>query len=103
MIKIPNVSDIDFLELGIYLRFGISLFGEPKRSIMPIYEYQCAKCRHEFEKLVFGSNPEVFCPKCGSGETEKRLSKFGMGRSSDGSGGGSGCGGCSSSSCAGCK
>jgi putative FmdB family regulatory protein len=69
---------------------------------MPIYEYQCASCNECFEKLVFGSNPEVACPKCGSKETEKRLSKFGMGRSSN-SGGGSGCGSCSSSSCAGCK
>ncbi len=70
---------------------------------MPIYEYQCSKCKCCFEKLVFGSNPEVVCPSCGSKETEKRLSKFGMGRSSDGSGGGSGCSGCSSSSCTGCR
>ena len=73
---------------------------------MPIYEYQCAKCCNCFEKLVFGSNPEVVCPACGSQETEKRLSKFGMGKSSTGSSpgtsGSSGCGGCSSSSCAGC-
>lgn len=70
---------------------------------MPIYEYQCAKCQCCFEQLVFGSNPEVVCPKCGFTGVEKQLSKFGTGRSSDGSGGGSGCGGCTSSSCTGCK
>ncbi len=70
---------------------------------MPIYEYQCKKCQCCFEKLVYGSNPEVVCPSCGAKDAEKRLSKFGMGRSSDGSGGGPGCSGCSSSSCAGCK
>ena len=69
---------------------------------MPIYEYQCAKCRHDFEKLVFGQNPEVACPDCGSKVTTKRLSQFGMGRSADGSGGRTGCGGCTSSSCSGC-
>jgi putative FmdB family regulatory protein len=70
---------------------------------MPIYEYQCSSCKEGFEKLVFGSSPEVVCPKCGAKEAQKRLSRFGMGGSSDGSGGNSGCGGCSSSSCAGCK
>jgi len=72
---------------------------------MPIYEYRCLNCNAEFEKLVFGSNPVVTCERCGSEKTEKLLSRFGMGRSSnsDASSGGSGCGGCSASSCAGCK
>jgi len=74
---------------------------------MPIYEYHCTACNAEFEKLVFGSNPAVACEKCGSEKTEKLLSRFGMGRSSNsassGSSSSSGCGGCSSSSCAGCK
>ena len=71
---------------------------------MPIYEYRCNDCKAGFEKLVFGANPVVACEKCGSGNTEKRLSRFGMGRSSsEASSGGSGCGGCSASSCAGCK
>jgi putative FmdB family regulatory protein len=73
---------------------------------MPIYEYHCKDCNADFEKLVFGSNPEVACEKCGSKKTEKLMSRFGMGKSSSGSSssssGGSGCGGCSSSSCAGC-
>jgi len=75
---------------------------------MPIYEYHCKDCNSAFEKLVFGSNPEVACDQCGSVRTEKRMSRFGMGKSSGSesatpSSSGSGCGGCSSSSCAGCK
>ncbi|HUJ18754.1 MAG TPA: zinc ribbon domain-containing protein [Nitrospirota bacterium] len=73
---------------------------------MPIYEYHCSACGADFEKLVFGSNPEVVCEKCGSPEAEKLMSRFGMGKSSSASSssssGGTGCGGCSSSSCAGC-
>ncbi|HET7319610.1 MAG TPA: zinc ribbon domain-containing protein [Nitrospirota bacterium] len=73
---------------------------------MPIYEYHCNACGADFEKLVFGSSPVVACEKCGSDKTEKLLSRFGMGRSSNssssGSSGSSGCSGCSSSSCAGC-
>ena len=42
---------------------------------MPIYEYVCRSCRHEFETLVYGSErPE--CPRCASAELEKQLSAF---------------------------
>src|SRR5919204_1304765 len=35
--------------------------------VMPIYEYQCKKCRHRFEKIQKFSDPHVKkCPKCGS-------------------------------------
>lgn len=42
---------------------------------MPIYEFSCLKCGHEFEELLplNSSNPE--CPKCKS-ETEKLVSHF---------------------------
>ena len=52
---------------------------------MPIYEYHCNDCNTDFEKLVFGSNPEVACERCGSKKTEKLMSRFGMGRSSNSS------------------
>jgi putative FmdB family regulatory protein len=72
---------------------------------MPIYEYHCKACGADFEKLVFGSNPQVACEICGSDRTETLLSRFGMGRSSttaSSGSGSSGCGGCSSSSCSDC-
>lgn len=42
---------------------------------MPIYEYACNACGHEFEALVRASTtPE--CPNCHSTELEKLLSVF---------------------------
>jgi putative FmdB family regulatory protein len=42
---------------------------------MPIYEYACRTCGHEFETLVrSGAIPD--CPSCHSTELDKRLSVF---------------------------
>jgi putative FmdB family regulatory protein len=42
---------------------------------MPIFEYACGKCGHEFETLVrAGSVPD--CPSCSSTQLEKKLSVF---------------------------
>lgn len=42
---------------------------------MPIYEYACKKCGHEFETLVRSSTvPD--CPSCNSTDLEKKLSVF---------------------------
>lgn len=42
---------------------------------MPIYEYACRQCGHEFETLVrSGAAPD--CPSCHSTELEKKLSVF---------------------------
>ncbi len=42
---------------------------------MPIYEYRCPNCGHEFEKLVKFSDPPPPCPECGHPETAKRVSQ----------------------------
>jgi len=42
---------------------------------MPIFEYRCGSCGHEFEYLTrAGSAPE--CPKCNGRDLEKQLSVF---------------------------
>ena len=34
---------------------------------MPLYEYQCKKCKHKFEKIQkFSDRPIKKCPDCGS-------------------------------------
>jgi len=33
---------------------------------VPIYEYKCKKCNHEYEALVRGGADAVECSKCGS-------------------------------------
>lgn len=44
---------------------------------MPIYEYGCSACEHEFEKLQKFSDPaETDCPKCEKeGTVAKKLSQ----------------------------
>ena len=38
---------------------------------MPLYEYQCQKCKHKFEKIQkFSDRPIKKCPECG-GPVEK--------------------------------
>lgn len=40
---------------------------------MPLYEYQCKKCKHKFEKIQkFSDRPIKKCPECG-GPVEKLL------------------------------
>jgi putative FmdB family regulatory protein len=42
---------------------------------VPLYEYQCAKCGHEFEKIEsFSASPTKKCPKCG-GKAERQISQ----------------------------
>ncbi|HEU5232477.1 MAG TPA: FmdB family zinc ribbon protein [Terriglobales bacterium] len=33
---------------------------------MPLYEFECEKCHHRFEKIQSVSAPDPECPKCGS-------------------------------------
>jgi putative FmdB family regulatory protein len=42
---------------------------------MPIYEYRCSACAHEFEALVRSGDPPA-CPKCASTGLERLISSF---------------------------
>jgi putative FmdB family regulatory protein len=42
---------------------------------MPIFEYKCEECDHEFEALVFGHD-KAKCPKCQSQKLSPQLSVF---------------------------
>jgi putative FmdB family regulatory protein len=60
---------------------------------MPIYEFQCQKCKNEFE-VLFRSGDEklkIVCPACKSGKARKMMSAF--------AGGKSGCNSCATTSC----
>lgn len=41
---------------------------------MPIYEYGCEECGHEFETLVRSSSDVPRCPSCASIDLAKRFS-----------------------------
>jgi len=41
---------------------------------VPLYEYQCRKCRHRFERIQkFSDPPAAKCPECG-GKVEQLIS-----------------------------
>lgn len=42
---------------------------------MPIFEYVCKECDHEFEALVYGGE-KAACPKCHSKRLAPQLSVF---------------------------
>jgi putative FmdB family regulatory protein len=51
---------------------------------VPLYEYRCADCEHEFEALVSaGRADEATCPACGTGEVRRLLSLFAAPRSGE--------------------
>ena len=50
---------------------------------MPIFEYICKDCQHEFEALVFGKQ-KAECPKCQSKKLEPKLSVFAVSAKSGG-------------------
>jgi putative FmdB family regulatory protein len=58
---------------------------------MPIFEYRCQACGHQFEAILFGSQtPE--CPKCHTGKLEKQLSIFAVSKSGSSASPAAGCG-----------
>ena len=70
---------------------------------MPIYEFTCEKCQHDFEELVLSRSETISCPECGGTKVERAMSVFSF--SSAGSyhsSAGSSCSGCSKGSCSGC-
>ncbi|MCP4106183.1 MAG: zinc ribbon domain-containing protein [Desulfobacteraceae bacterium] len=74
---------------------------------MPIYEYNCDGCGHNFEYLVFGSD-EPECPSCNGRNVQKLMSacgfisKGGGGETTRRAAADSSCGGCAATSCSSC-
>jgi putative FmdB family regulatory protein len=48
---------------------------------MPIYEYECQKCKERFEVLqkISEDNSRVRCPKCNAERPQRVLSTFSSG------------------------
>ena len=43
---------------------------------MPIYEYRCPDCGHEFEQLQrMSDDPIKVCPECGAEQVKKMISR----------------------------
>jgi putative FmdB family regulatory protein len=62
---------------------------------MPIFEYVCQQCHHEFEALVYGAQ-KATCPKCQGKKLAPQLSVFAVAAkgSASGSSATAGCGTC---------
>jgi putative FmdB family regulatory protein len=45
---------------------------------MPLYEYVCKACKHEFEALVRAQDPAPECPSCKSADLEKMITAAAM-------------------------
>ena len=48
---------------------------EVRVKTMPIFEYACKECNHQFEALVYG-HEKAECPKCHSKKLATQLSVF---------------------------
>ena len=43
---------------------------------MPLFDFVCAGCRHQFEELVRSDDDTVLCPECGDAGVERQLPAF---------------------------
>ncbi len=77
---------------------------------MPIFEYFCPECDHEFEEIILGAELPS-CPKCQAKDCQKLVSRPGVRRSIRNFTGSlkqaktvapSKCGGCSGGNCSTC-
>jgi len=71
---------------------------------MPIFEYLCRDCGHDFEALVLKASETICCPQCRKENLQKKMSTFAF-KGSDrfvGTGSSSGCSSCASHNCSTC-
>jgi putative FmdB family regulatory protein len=50
----------------------------PRATIthMPLYDFRCRACGHEFEALVRPTETSILCPACQRADVERLLSAF---------------------------
>lgn len=60
---------------------------------MPMYEYRCKECGHQYEQLrrMSEADKDLTCPRCASKIVERRISACAVGGSGSSARGGGGC------------
>jgi putative FmdB family regulatory protein len=55
---------------------------------MPLYEFRCASCGHQFEELIFKTSEveDLTCPTCGAKQVNQLMSAFSTASSRSSSG-----------------
>lgn len=43
---------------------------------MPIYEFECIRCKHPFERVMKVGEENPVCPDCGGPEMKKLVTSF---------------------------
>ena len=43
---------------------------------MPIYEYECGECGHQFEALILPKTTGTACPECNGTKLDRLVSSF---------------------------
>lgn len=63
---------------------------------MPVYEYVCPKCGHEFEQLVMSAaqRDRMGCPECGHSKATRKMSVFAARQGQSSASGSAGVGPC---------
>jgi putative FmdB family regulatory protein len=72
---------------------------------MPIREFCCARCGHEFETLIFSRNEmkTLKCPKCGRRKLTSLFSVFGVSGAEKKVSTGKSCTSCGTHNCSSCN
>ena len=72
---LAEAGSIARIDWAGFMRFSAHVYNQSRESFMPIYEYICKECQHEFEALVYGKE-KAECPKCHASKLEPQLSVF---------------------------
>jgi putative FmdB family regulatory protein len=55
-------------------RYTLSKSSRIYTAFMPVFDYKCRGCGHQFEYLVRHSSPAAECPACGRQDLEQLIS-----------------------------
>ena len=58
------------------MHYGRSRKKRNEVNEMPLYDFECRDCGHRFEELVARDYQGLKCPRCGSQQVARLMSRF---------------------------